>query len=65
VSDVESKLRKYLDDTGKVLEELSASGALAVGRDGISEVLRLARSYFQDARHFQRSGEHLVGGRLL
>jgi len=61
MSDVESKLEKYLEDTGKVLEELSVCGALAAGRGEISDVLRLARSYFQDAQHFQRSGEHLVG----
>jgi len=61
MSEAETKLAKYLDDTGKVLERLSLSEALGVSREKVSEVLGLARSYFRDAQHFQRSGEHLVG----
>jgi len=61
MSDVEAKLAKYIDNTEKVLSELSLSAVPGVSQKGVAEVLSLARSYFQDAQHFRRSGEHLVG----
>ncbi len=54
----EEKLSKYLDTTRKALDKLKiASPPRSFGRRMAEDFLNMARSYYEDALHFQEKGD--------
>jgi hypothetical protein len=54
----EDKVQKYLDTTKRALDKLKiACPPRSFGRKMAEDFLSMARSYYQDAQHFQEQGD--------
>ncbi|MCL4324439.1 MAG: DUF357 domain-containing protein [Candidatus Thermoplasmatota archaeon] len=56
--ELESRLAKYLDLTSKALAKIQAvPPTRSFLKGGADDMLQMARSYFDDALHFQKEGD--------
>jgi hypothetical protein len=55
---LKERLRRYLELTGKALEEVKvAPPSRSFLRQGGEDMLKMARSYYDDAKHFKEKGD--------
>jgi hypothetical protein len=54
------KLAKYFDVTGRALKKLKLSCPAKTHLDTIAkDFLQMAQTYYEDAKHFEKKGDHV------
>ncbi len=57
----EEKLEKYFEVTGRALNKVIISdGNITNAKEAAEDFLRMAKSYYEDAKHFMKKGDYVT-----